>query len=1260
MLLSTSIADKRSRVQPGVPLLRSLTVLLILSMLAFPAGAIAAPQGAPESASAGAPLSEKAIFFAADGMRPDLMEQYAAEGLMPTFADMLDTGVRGDNGMTAAFPPNTGVGWYTMATGTYPGEHGSTNNTFFRAGESNFNNRTSLGTPILQADTLQQSAERAGKKVASVEWVGSRTHNLLGPVIDFRNFFSGRGVLTYPSVPSEVAGAAAFGVSYQVAAFAAASGWTNAPAGDDTVSPPQQTVLSVATTFAAQNPSRTYDVYLYDSVVDGISAYDRAILVRSGAAKDASMASANLAVNDWVDVRLVGADGLIGDRAGQTAGFYVKLIALQGAAGTIDSFKLYFTSVSRAIASCACDPNFESTLVDQFPTSTAADFAPLEAGIVDEDTYVEQGLMWADFHLPALEYILTVVQPDTDVLFLGSPTTDEFQHQFTALYTPTDIDGDPNPYYDDLTNDDVPDGRVEIREGYVRAAYHEADQTLSTGRELMGANTTVFAGSDHGFAPQWYAVNAGKVLADAGIQTPEQISNCRAAVGTSPVNNAKACWAGGTAQIYVNSVLPAGVTYAQVRTAVVNAFQNLTDPANPGAQVVERIMLKEELRNVDGSDSLHPSRSGDVVVVLRPPYQFDAATPGQPIAFSQFFGQHGYLPDLVDLEHNVNMHATFVAAGPGIAHSDDPVAGVRQIDLAPTLAFLLGIPGPQNARGRIMYEITPGASRYKEITVLDISDYHGQLVPLTEAADNLPAPGVNAAFPIGGSAFLETWFEVYRAEAQNGSVTMAAGDSVGATPPISAFFGDTPTIEIMNMMGFDLDGLGNHNFDRGSAYLRNTLIPLANFPYVSANVLNSKGKTPNEWKPSVVFNSFGGVKGVKVGFVGFTNEDAPTLVFPGAFDPFHVEARLGRVQAEVNRLRAAGVNTVIVIGHDGATAGTLTSPTGPLIDLADALTGVDAVIGDHTNFQVLTTRPNGVLVTENLSKGVRFTRVRLVLDNNTKTIVYKTADFHRPWNIGVTADPDIQARINDLNAQLQPILGTVIGTSNVEVLRSDVCGRVDGRLCESLVGDITTDALRTTYSSIGVEFAITNSGGLRDALTCSGVSVGTGLCPLYTPPPYQITRGQVLAVLPFGNIVVTVDVSGAELKTMLENGVSSMPAANGRFPQVSGLCFTYDIDAPVGSRVTGAVRQAADGTCTGAAIDLTAGSTYKIAENDFMANGGDGYPNFFARAATQNIMDQVLADYVTAQSPLSPAIQGRIKCVDSNPGGGNSCPVGSP
>ncbi len=1239
---------------PGWVLAVTLT-LFAIAAVAVSGGATAASEAAQ------APLASKVVLFASDGMRPDLVDKFAAAGEMPTMAGLMADGVKGQNGLRQGFPPNTGVGWYTLATGTWPSEHGSTNNTFHRTGEGNFNNRTSLGASILQADTLQQAAERAGKKVASVEWVGSRTHNLQGPVIDFRNFFSTRGVLAFPLNPTEQAGAAAFGVFYGVASFSAASGWTNTPTGDDAVSPPQQTVLTVTTTFASQNPTRTYDVYIYDSVVNGTSAYDRVLLARTGVAKDASQEAADLEVGEWADVRLEGADGLIGARTGQTAGFYVKLTGLTGSAGSVSNFKIYFTSVSRAIATCACDANFESTLVDQFPTSTAADFAPLEAGIIDEDTYVEQGLMWKDFHFPALEYILTTVQPDTDLLFLGNPVTDEFSHQFMGLVTPTDIDGNPNPYFDDLTDDNIPDGRVGIREGYIVSAYHEADQTLALGRSLLGSSVTSFVSSDHGFAPQWFAVNASKALADLGFG-PEQTSNCRAVAATL----VKECHAGGTVQFYIdlagrdpggsNAPQVPAADYETVRDTLVNYFQNLDDPNLPGQQqVVQAVFKKEQLRNVGGSDSLHPNRSGDVVVVFRPPYQSDAATPGTLIAFSQFFGQHGYLPDLVNLARNVNMHGTFIASGPGI-RKQDPVAGVRAIDVAPTIAFLMDIPGPQNARGRILTNLVPQPGQYKEVTILDISDYHGQLVPLTEAADNLSGGGaVNPVFSIGGSAFLKTWFDAYRAEAPGGSITVAAGDSVGATPPISAFFGDTPTIEIMNLMGFSADGLGNHNFDRGSAYLRNTLIPLANFPYVSANVVGANGRTPAQWSPSRVFDTF---QGTRLGVVGFTNEDAPTLVFPGAFDPFHVEARLARVQAEVNRLRANKM-PIVVMGHDGATAGTLTNPTGPLIDLADQLTNVDVVIGDHTNFQVNAIRPNGVLVVENLSRGARFTRVRLIVDTNTKEVVYKTADFHRPWTIGVTAAPAIQARIDQLNAQLQPILGTVIGNSSVEILRSDVCGRVDGRLCESLVGNATTDSMRTTYSSIGVEFAITNSGGLRDRLTCPPAGGGSGLCPSFTPPPHLITRGQVLAVLPFGNVVVTLDVSGPELKTMLENGVSLMPAANGRFPQVSGLCFTYNIEAAAGSRVTDAVRQAADGTCTGAPIDLT-GGTYKIAENDFMAAGGDGYPNFVSRAATQNIMDQVLADYITANTPISPTIQGRIKCVDPNPGVGNNCPPGSP
>ena len=230
-------------------------------------------------------------------------------------------------------------------------------------------------------------------------------------------------------------------------------------------------------------------------------------------------------------------------------------------------------------------------------------------------------------------------------------------------------------------------------------------------------------------------------------------------------------------------------------------------------------------------------------------------------------------------------------------------------------------------------------------------------------------------------------------------------------------------------------------------------------------------------------------------------------------------------------------------------------------------------------------------------------------------------------------------------------LGQVAGVSTRFIPRADACGNAAGRTCESLEGNVVSDALRLTY---GVDFAIQNAGGLRADLTCPTTDVPSDFCPPYTPPPYPITNGAVFAVLPFGNVAVTLTVNGAELKTMLENAVSSMPTVQGRFAQVSGLCFTYEITAVAGSRVTSAVRQAANGSCTGAAIDLSSGATYDIAINDFMAMGGDGYPNFSGRYTTRDNEAKVVADYIGAHSPISPAIQGRVSCTSS---GGTACPV---
>jgi hypothetical protein len=230
----------------------------------------------------------------------------------------------------------------------------------------------------------------------------------------------------------------------------------------------------------------------------------------------------------------------------------------------------------------------------------------------------------------------------------------------------------------------------------------------------------------------------------------------------------------------------------------------------------------------------------------------------------------------------------------------------------------------------------------------------------------------------------------------------------------------------------------------------------------------------------------------------------------------------------------------------------------------------------------------------------------------------------------------------------EPDPSEVIGSATKPIPHSDACGSDSGRTCESLAGDVITDAMRLTY---GTDFALTNSGGIRADLTCP--PAGTTVCPS-GGAPNQITRGQVLSVLPFGNVAVTLELNGLELKAMLESAVRQMPAQSPGFAQVSGLCFTYDIGAAPGSRITGAVRQAAGGSCSGAAIDLTGAATYSLTTNDFTAGGGDGYPNLIARATSREVLAEVTIDFIALESPLDPHIEGRIVC------NGVGCPTPAP
>lgn len=521
-----------------------------------------------------------------------------------------------------------------------------------------------------------------------------------------------------------------------------------------------------------------------------------------------------------------------------------------------------------------------------------------------------------------------------------------------------------------------------------------------------------------------------------------------------------------------------------------------------------------------------------------------------------------------------------------------------------------------------------------QLQILSVSDWHAQLDPLSGG--------------IGGADVLSAYWQADRAANPN-TLTFTAGDAYGASPPLSSFFNEEPAVLAMNAMGFSADTFGNHNFDRGIAHLQQ-MVDLAQFPYLSANLKNRDANLTGV-KDYEIFT----VGGVKVAVIGLTNPEAPTLVFPGSFGTIEITDPI----VAANKARAAaqreGAKVFILLTHMGITGfdPVTGAAFGPLIDLANNIGKFDVILGDHTDFQY-TGIHNNALVVENRSKGATYARITLTVDAKNGRIISRTNQFVVPLASAVTPDPAIVSLLQPYRDALAPIFNTVVGNANVFIPRADSCGRSDGRLCESLIGDVTTDAMRLAY---GTDFAITNSGGLRADLTCPTTDLPSDFCPPYVPAPFPITRGQVLTVLPFGNVVVTVSLTGAELKAFLENGVSSMPGANGRFPQVSGLCFTYDVAAPAFSRVLSAVRQAPDGSCTGAPVDLTAASTYTVATNDFMANGGDGYPVVYGRSTTREIMDQVLANYITNSGAISPSIQGRIVCTSS---GTAACPVTLP
>ena len=341
----------------------------------------------------------------------------------------------------------------------------------------------------------------------------------------------------------------------------------------------------------------------------------------------------------------------------------------------------------------------------------------------------------------------------------------------------------------------------------------------------------------------------------------------------------------------------------------------------------------------------------------------------------------------------------------------------------------------------------PDNGQTVSIKILDISDWHAQLDP-------------NGT--VGGAEALSDYFKTERASSPN-SITLTAGDDFGAAPPLSGFFEEIPAVKAERLMGIQVGTFGNHNFDRGIAHLQARINQAADpsevgspFEYVSANLQNRDANLTGV-KDYKIFQ----VQGVKVAVIGLTNPEAPGLVFPGNFGTIVPSDPIAAANRAREAARADGAKVFVIICHMGIEGTTAGQAFGPLVDLANGLSGFDVIIGDHTNFLFQSTI-NGQLVVENLSKSLSYSRIELVVRRGSGDVLSKTNTFVTPTAAG-HADPAIASMLQPYRDALAPILNVNVGSSTVVIPRADACGRSDGRLCESRIGDVITDSMRAGF-----------------------------------------------------------------------------------------------------------------------------------------------------------------------------------------------------
>ena len=525
-----------------------------------------------------------------------------------------------------------------------------------------------------------------------------------------------------------------------------------------------------------------------------------------------------------------------------------------------------------------------------------------------------------------------------------------------------------------------------------------------------------------------------------------------------------------------------------------------------------------------------------------------------------------------------------------------------------------------------------------ELRILAINDFHGNLRPppggirITDPEDKTKKTVV----PAGGAEHMATLVKELR-DGHKNTIFVAAGDLIGASPFLSAMFHDEPTIEALSMMGLDIASVGNHEFDEGKDELlrmqNGGCHPVdkcqgphpflgAKFHYLAASTFErATGKTV---LPAYEIRQF---EGIPVAFIGLTLKGTPNIISPESAAGLEFRDEAETVNALVPELKARGVEAIVVLIHEGGqpTGDYNECPgiSGPIVDIVKKFDhAVDVVVSGHTH-QAYVCDIDGRLVTSGDKYGTIVTAIDVKLDPVSRDVVSAKASNTIVRTATLAKNPEQTALLESYDKVAAPIANRPAGSI------TETLSRVPNNAGESPLGDIIADAQLAATSAAasgGAVIAFTNPGGIRIDIARKDEGA--------------VTYADLFASQPFRNQLVTLTLTGKQIKDMLEQ--QWLDPKRPRILQVSkGFAYAWDNSKPNGERILPERM-----SLNGAPIDPAA--NYRVTVNNFLSVGGDGFTVLKDATAQQiSVYDiDALHAYFQANSPIGPGAANRITRVD--------------